>query len=444
MPASAGPSYALAPRVGREEYPMTTDEPETTTAPQWADPAPDDAPEQPPWWDMVDQLGGNRQDSLMSWAHHALLVLAVKRGGALATAGREGRAPAFQPIVDALVSSGGRVVQTSAKADLRHIDAEDGQPVGHHAWLVGRHAAARVDWMASSDGDGGHAQVEVVALGAPLAERIAAAVTDDLMKTEPAPVRDAAEVPVYMISAGMMGGSMPVAVGSVRDTFVEGNYTNEVLRAFCASGAAIGSAHPRGRLTIITGPTGTGKTHLLRGMIARYRDALFVMIDPELVGVITKPAFVPMLTGLREQHAVKPIVFVIEDGDRAVAERDASNLDLVQPLLNLGGGLAGDLFNVHVILTTNARVGRDLKIDKALQRKGRLAALIETDLLSPKHATDVYARLLPQREVVIFDAPVSLADVYDKAAADGWEDTTPAVTPRRRARIRTLPGGPVF
>jgi hypothetical protein len=270
--------------------------------------------------------------------------------------------------------------------------------------------------MPSDDGDG-YAQVEVVALGAPLAERIAAAVTEEVMKTEPAPARDPDEVPVYMIASGM-SGSTPITVGSVRDTFVEANYTDDVLRAIVASGKAIASEHPHGRLTIITGPT------------ARFRDAI------DRAGERHHEAFLRADDGLRATHR----------------RRSSASVDRLSPMLTPGTSTSCRFnfrrraFNVHVILTTNARVGRDLKIDRALQRKGRLAALVETDLLSPSHAGAVYRRLLPNAAAAepVFDAPVSLADVYDKAIDDGSRSTPRRAsgTPRRsssRGGANSLP-----
>src|SRR5690606_40310427 len=67
-------------------------------------------------------------------------------------------------------------------------------------------------------------------------------------------------------------------------------------------------------------------------------------------------------------------VFVIEDAENIVIDRNLQNGSPVAGLLNLADGLLADCLNIQLICTFNTDLS---KIDPALMRKGRLIASYE-------------------------------------------------------------------
>ena len=403
----------------------------------------------PPWWDkhgITAHHGPGMRDPIAVSSHEALSGMAILHGAVLYESTVSGRCDDPRALVDALIASGGRLCSES----WQERDPFEMRPFNHPSpaqhvglWVAGHHAMVRVSWEAFVAGEdaaccapddalrgAGVVNASITALGPALHDHLRRAVSSKVRRTLDVD-RPPEERTVHMLVHGGEGyAALPV--GTVRDVLVEANYTPSAVDALRRCAASINSPRPNGRLSIVTGPRGTGKTHLLRALMGMVPDATFLMMDPELLSGLTKPALTGFLVREREEHGPKPLVFLIEDGDRALSERYVGNLDLVQPLLNLGGGLAGDLLGVHVVVTTNAAIGKELTIDKALSRKGRLAALVETDLLAAAHANAVYGRLLPERSAheAPFSAAASLADVYARAIEDGWVDDGPAPEPR--------------
>lgn len=210
------------------------------------------------------------------------------------------------------------------------------------------------------------------------------------------------------------------SIGSLSETLVRENYDPSVIESFDFVAKNLASKDPAGRLTIINGPPGTGKTHLIKGLINEVQDCQFVVVTPEMIQAITGPK---LLTLFSRQEV--PTVFVLEDADACLVKRQADNVSAVQAMLNLADGIVGQILDFRIVATTNAK---RLDIDEAIRRPGRLCRQIEMTALKPAQANEVYSRLADGRSGPFKDY-ATLAQVY--AASKGLDyDEPKAATPR--------------
>lgn len=170
---------------------------------------------------------------------------------------------------------------------------------------------------------------------------------------------------------------------------------------------------PRGRLVIISGEKGTGKTHLLRSMLME-KGLRFVFIQSRLVEQVLSPQFAPILLAFAEESQ-RPMVLVIEDGDLLLIKRGTDNMSLVASLLDLSDGISASLLNVRIVITTNT-LFKDM--DTAITRDLRLFRHIVVDQLSAERASsclkDILSEIAPEVEAPLMGKS-TLAGVYAKA-----------------------------
>jgi hypothetical protein len=215
---------------------------------------------------------------------------------------------------------------------------------------------------------------------------------------------------VHMLTEGKHGMALR-SIASIEDALERGNYTPRELEDFDHVVADLSSADPCGRLVVVHGDPGTGKTYMVRGIIEAARNVRFVLIPSQMVPSLTTPGLAELL--MRQRTAV---CLVIEDADMLLVERMGDNMTSISSLLNLADGIFGSLANVRIVCTTNAR---RLDFDPALQRNMRLCRDIEVGALQPGHAAEVYRRVTGGREPPEpFARGATLADVY-KAARPG-------------------------
>ena len=177
----------------------------------------------------------------------------------------------------------------------------------------------------------------------------------------------------------------------------------------------LNSSDPCGRLILIEGSPGTGKSYLIRSLVASL-NCVAIFVPSGLVGALSGPDLAPILLSQREE-VNRPIVLILEDADSALIDRKAGNLDSLSSMLNLGDGLFGQLADVRIIATTNAE---KTQFDPAILRPGRLCRHLITKTLSRAEATTVYRRLVPESDYTFYQV-ASLAEIYRKARLDGWE-----------------------
>lgn len=220
--------------------------------------------------------------------------------------------------------------------------------------------------------------------------------------------------PVYSLADGRDGVEI-VEVGLAGSQFEKENYEEEVVEGFDFIVSELQRDPPLGRLVILEGEPGSGKTFFVRGIIHEVLDAIFVLVPPHLVDSLAGPQLVPMLVRARGMAgSSKPIVLVIEDADKALVPREEGSLAAISALLNVSDGILGHALNIRIVTTTNASIE---EIDEALKRPGRLSKHLNIGLLSPEKASEVYARIT-EGEEVDFEGPVSLAQVYQFALAE--------------------------
>ncbi len=215
------------------------------------------------------------------------------------------------------------------------------------------------------------------------------------------------------------------SIGNAGIPLVEGNYTKKVQDDYRFAINDLNSESPSGRIVIMRGPAGTGKTHLIRAMLLQVPDAMFVLISPEVVTNLAGPELLPLLMNYRG-GSTGPIVLVLEDADRCLVTRADENMSLIQSLLNLGDGILGSLLDIRIVATTNAD---ELKLDKAVTRPGRLSKMLDVNHLDFETANSIFTRLLPgaalpeilQKENPHNRLQMTLAEVYSLARQNGWK-----------------------
>lgn len=192
-----------------------------------------------------------------------------------------------------------------------------------------------------------------------------------------------------------------------------GNYTKEQVACFDHILHDLISAEPCGRLIILDGAPGTGKSFFVKGIIKNTNN-LFLLVPASLVSQLDSPSLLGFLLTLHEEYHKHPIALIIEDADQCLLPRDGMNMSSISSLLNLGDGVLGAALNIRLICTTNAK---SLEIDKALLRSGRLCSSVHIGLLEKEHASEIYERLTGKKKV--FKDKVTLSEVYGLTKNEG-------------------------
>lgn len=234
-------------------------------------------------------------------------------------------------------------------------------------------------------------------------------------------VADVKQGQVYAI-VKQYGNLALSSLGNAGMPLIETNYMPQVIEDFKFVIEDLNAIHPSGRIVIMEGEPGTGKTHLVRAMLLNVPDAMFVLVSPELVPQLAGPELLPLLLSNR-RGTTGPIVLILEDADKCLVSRDEKNINSIQSLLNLGDGILGSMLDLRIIATTNAK---KLEMEQAIMRPGRLSKALRVGPLSREVAQEVFSSLVPNAFMhpklshLASSDVFTLAEVYSFARDAGW------------------------
>lgn len=121
---------------------------------------------------------------------------------------------------------------------------------------------------------------------------------------------------------------------------------------------------------------------------------------------ITNPALVSIMMDNPNS------IFVIEDAENIIMDREKGESSSVSALLNLSDGLLADCLNIQIICSFNTDIS---KVDSALLRKGRLIAKYEFKELEIDKAKQLSHKLGFN---TLINQPMTLAAIYNQDEQD--------------------------
>ena len=232
-------------------------------------------------------------------------------------------------------------------------------------------------------------------------ERFVAATKENLEKTR--------KNTVSVLTSGMDGFYL-TPIGTLDAPLVRENYSQEVVNGFDFAVRDLQSSNPFGRLVIINGPPGTGKTYLIRGIINELANSTIVLIPAKMIAELDGPSLLPTFISHKKRNR-RPITLIVEDADTCLALRMNDYISSINSLLNYTDGILGTLLDLKIIATTNQE---KIEFDDALTRTGRISRHLEINELSAEKASEIYKRLTDGDEIK-YDEPTVLSDVYADA-----------------------------
>lgn len=193
---------------------------------------------------------------------------------------------------------------------------------------------------------------------------------------------------IFLLKADRNGISLS-AIGTNRTPYIADNYSLLVQDKYNHLLEDLIDPNPCGRLSILSGEPGTGKTFLVKSLLSSGINASFVIVKPDAIESISDPSSVPALIAHHAQYD-RPIIIVLEDADSCLTVRGGDNMGRLSAMLNTSDGILGSTLDIRIISTTNAK---KVEFDPAVLRPGRLCTHISTEKLPEEQANKIFTRL---------------------------------------------------
>ena len=185
---------------------------------------------------------------------------------------------------------------------------------------------------------------------------------------------------------------------------INDNYNDDLQDIFPTIIKRLSKKDDKG-IIILHGKPGTGKTSFIRYLISSVKKNV-IFLPPNMASALTNPDFLPIL--IENPNSI----FVIEDAENIVVDREKNGSSPVSAILNISDGLLSDCLNVQIICSFNTDLS---KIDNALLRKGRLIAKYEFKDLETTKAQSL-SRKLGYNSII--NSPMSLSAIYNQDDKD--------------------------
>ncbi len=172
--------------------------------------------------------------------------------------------------------------------------------------------------------------------------------------------------------------------------------------------------HGKGRLSILQGPPGCGKTMFIRALVTELQNShATFLFAPTSVGLqLTNPSFLSILFNYRTDHPDMKLVLVLEDADLFVENRTGSSQSIaISEFLNATDGIIGATLDLHIIATTNLKKNT---FDDAIMRPGRLHMITNFEPLPLNQARKIYRRECNEELEPLSEGNYTLAEIYAK------------------------------